>query len=102
MKICWELSFLEGCVSIPCVQSLTLYLTFFTLHNFPDCPNTTSWCSQAPKLPCRVKVHGNVGYGERLTAEHLPEQVAEGDREGTLSTEVAVGNLRLVPCWWEW
>lgn len=59
-----------------CLYSLALYLTFFTLDIFPACPNITSWCLQAPKLPCRVKSHGNVGFGERLTARHLPEQAA--------------------------
>lgn len=85
-----------------CAYSVALYLTFFTLNIFPACPNITSWCSQAPKLPCRVKAHGNVGNGERLTARHLPEHTAERNSEGTLSAEVAVRNLRLVPCWREW
>lgn len=89
-------------MSILCVRSLTLYLAFLALDIFPDCPNITSRCSQALQLPCRATAHGNVGYGERLTARHLPEQVAKGDREGTPSAEAAVGNLRLVPCWREW
>lgn len=63
-------------MAILCVQSLLLYLTFFTLDIFQDCPNITSWCPQAPKLPSRVKAYGNIGYGERLNTGHLPEQVA--------------------------
>lgn len=80
-----------------CACSLLLSLTFFALDIFPDCPNITSWCSQAPKLPCRVKAHGNVGYGERLTAP--PRAGGVGGQGGDTVTrggskELETGTLR--------
>jgi len=55
------------------MQSVALYLTFFALDIFPDCPNIIRWCSQLPKLPYRVRTHGNVGYAKRLNSVHLLE-----------------------------
>lgn len=76
------------CMSILCMQSFALYLTFFALDIFPDCPNIIRWCSQLPKLPYRVRTHGNVGYAKRLNSVHLLEYVAAGDRE-----ELEAGSL---------